>query len=176
MCIYYIAKVVHVLVWFGSDTLYYVSFKCNEQFGCPSFHQLTPYVFVCTGLKFGVKFHKTAGLRSSKLFTGPGFISQDQNIRLSKLFLFWTSTRRRFISFVSWVGIFWYSIELYVPWQTQSQHLNIRSFCGRYFTVRCYYLIEKHKTAGHVRSWVYWPGAKITGLGPAVQCQIRALL
>ena len=36
------------------------------------------------------------------------------------------------------------------------------------------YSIEKHKTTGLVRLWVYWPGAKITGLGPVAQCQIQA--
>ena len=35
--------------------------------------------------------------------------------------------------------------------------------------LRYFYSIEKHKTAGLVRSWVYWPDAKITSPGPAVQ-------
>ena len=36
-------------------------------------------------------------------------------------------------------------ISLY---QTQSQHSNTTCFCLRYFTVRFYYSIEKHKTVG----------------------------
>ena len=34
---------------------------------------------------------------------------------------------------------------------------------------------HKHKTSGVVRSRVYWPDAKITSLGPAVQAKTSAL-
>ncbi len=34
---------------------------------------------------------------------------------------------------------------------------------------------RKHETTGPVWSWFYWPNAKSTGLGPAVQCSFWAL-
>ena len=38
-----------------------------------------------------------------------------------------------------------------------------------------YYSVEKHQTAGLVWSWVFWSGAKITGLRHVVKCQIWVL-
>lgn len=41
-------------------------------------------------------------------------------------------------------------------------------FCSRYYTVRYFYSVEKHKTYGLLQSQVYWLEVKITGLGPEV--------
>ncbi len=35
---------------------------------------------------------------------------------------------------------------------------------------------EQHKTAGFVQAPLYWPDAKITGLGPVVQCKVWTLV